>query len=91
MITNEPILYFNQFASQHQSTTKQVYETTIGSQRSIVDADYKRVRDTEQGPVDQSSALPESESQVLGEKESQAMGAVDTDSCKTIAPDRQVE
>ena len=69
VIKNEPILYFNQFASQHQSTTKQVYETSIGSQRSIVDADHKRVRDTEQGPVDRSSALPESESQVLGERE----------------------
>ena len=78
VIKNEPILYFNQFASQHQSTTKQVYETSIGSQRST---DHKRVWDTEQGPVDRSSALPESESQVLGERESQALGAVDTESC----------
>ena len=85
MIKNEPILYFNQFASQHQSTTKQVYET------SIVDADHKRVQDTEQGPVDRSSARPESESQALGERESVALGAVDTESCKTIAPGRQVE
>ena len=91
VIKNEPILYFNQFANQHQSTTKQVSETRIGSQRSIVDADHKRVRDTEQGPVDRSSALPESESQVLGERENQALGAVDTESCKAFAPGRQVE